>query len=402
MWRSRPYRYFSTGLLSLLLTISFGAISAPDVPAKSITQSTPAPGLAEPNTIDTNPRLAIETTNQHQIQDLKNHWAEPFVQGLVSRRLINIAGKNFRPNATVTRAELAVLLQQAFIYQPQYRNWVGFDDIPADHWAAAAIQKAFEGGFISGFADRTFRPNQTVTKAQALVAIANGMDLVIDPERSNQTFLASMYVDAFDVPDYAIDPIAALTDRGVVVNYPRVRNLNPDQNITRAELVAIIYQSLAYQGGLPPLDSAYVIDPRAPLFDLKDGQVITKLEVNLSQRQVSSFQGDRKVKSYPVGVGRIGWETPTGTYQVRQMYERPAWKNPFTGDVIPGGDPDNPLGKYWIGFWTNGKDWSGFHGTPNRNSVGQAVSHGCIRMYNEDIAELFSQVSPATVVQVIH
>jgi lipoprotein-anchoring transpeptidase ErfK/SrfK len=84
------------------------------------------------------------------------------------------------------------------------------------------------------------------------------------------------------------------------------------------------------------------------------------------------------------------------------MFERPAWKNPFTGDVIPGGDPDNPLGKYWIGFWTNGKDWSGFHGTPNRDSVGTAASHGCIRMYNEDIAELFAQVSPATVVQVVH
>jgi len=90
-----------------------------------------------------------------------------------------------------------------------------------------------------------------------------------------------------------------------------------------------------------------------------------------------------------------------GVHRVQQLIERPAWKNPFTGDVIKGGDPDNPLGERWIGFWTNGKDWSGFHGTPNRASVGQAVSHGCIRMYNEDIIELFSMVSQQTVVRVV-
>jgi hypothetical protein len=205
----------------------------------------------------------------------------------------------------VTRAELAVLLQQAFVYQPQYRNWVGFSDIPANHWAAAAIQKAFEGGFISGYADGTFRPNQPVTKAQALVAIANGMDLVIDPERSNQTFLASMYADAFDVPDYAIvrsppSPIAALW-----LTIPKSASSSPNQNITRAEIVAIIYQALAYQGGLPKLNSQYAIDPRAPLFDLKEGQ-ITKLEVNLSQKRVTAYLGNQKTQKLSDRGGQ-GW-----------------------------------------------------------------------------------------------
>ncbi len=82
------------------------------------------------------------------------------------------------------------------------------------------------------------------------------------------------------------------------------------------------------------------------------------------------------------------------------LQENPAWKNPFTGDVIAAGDRDNPLGKHWIGFWTNGKQWSGFHGTPNRESVGQASSHGCIRMNPEEIKELFPKISLNTVVKI--
>ncbi|MFQ3679539.1 MAG: L,D-transpeptidase, partial [Pseudanabaenaceae cyanobacterium] len=68
--------------------------------------------------------------------------------------------------------------------------------------------------------------------------------------------------------------------------------------------------------------------------------------------------------------------------------------------VIPAGDPENPLGDRWIGFWTDGKNWSGFHGTPNPRSVGTAASHGCLRMFNEDIRELFGWVSTLTVVEV--
>ena len=73
----------------------------------------------------------------------------------------------------------------------------------------------------------------------------------------------------------------------------------------------------------------------------------------------------------------------------------------MTGKSIPGGTPGNPLGKYWIGFWTDGKNWIGFHGTPNPETVGTAASHGCLRMYNKDIEELFKVVSLGTLVTVV-
>jgi lipoprotein-anchoring transpeptidase ErfK/SrfK len=127
----------------------------------------------------------------------------------------------------------------------------------------------------------------------------------------------------------------------------------------------------------------------------------THLVIRLSRRQVSLYEGSLKVKTYPIAIGRAGWETPTGQFQVMDMRHNPTWINPQTDQVIPGGTPGNPLGSYWIGFWTDGRDWIGFHGTPDSNSVGTATSHGCLRMYNRDVEELFHQVSNGTPVIVM-
>lgn len=128
---------------------------------------------------------------------------------------------------------------------------------------------------------------------------------------------------------------------------------------------------------------------------------VTHLEISLSRRQVTLYQENRPIKSYPVAIGRRGWETPKGDFQVIQMLKNPTWIHPLTGESIPGGAAKNPLGRYWIGFWTDGRDWIGFHGTPDPNSVGKAASHGCVRMYNKDIEELFRQVSLGTQVTVV-
>ena len=166
-------------------------------------------------------------------------------------------------------------------------------------------------------------------------------------------------------------------------------------------------------GFLTSLDLAYAAEeiiPEVPLPSLAQPQhylpgahATQRLELNLSRRQVTLFQNDQVLKSYPVAVGKAGWQTPVGDFAVKTKVRNPPWKNPFQGNgyVIPGGAPDNPLGTRWLGFWTNGKNWIGFHGTPNRASVGTAASHGCVRMYDEDIQELFELVSVGTPVKVI-
>ncbi len=119
------------------------------------------------------------------------------------------------------------------------------------------------------------------------------------------------------------------------------------------------------------------------------------LVIRLSDRRVDIYQKKRLLTSYPIAVGRDGWETPTGRYQVIQKIQNPAWEHPFTGEIVPPG-PENPLGMRWIGFWTDGTNYIGFHGTPNEDTVGQAASHGCIRMLNQDVLALFDKVSIGT------
>lgn len=125
----------------------------------------------------------------------------------------------------------------------------------------------------------------------------------------------------------------------------------------------------------------------------------TRLVLKLKQRRVFVFKGDKQVASYPVAVGKKGWETPTGNFKIIQMVRNPTWQNPWTGKVISAG-PKNPIGERWIGFWTDGKNQIGFHGTPTINSIGQAASHGCVRMLNSDVKKMFELVKVGTPVLV--
>ena len=122
-----------------------------------------------------------------------------------------------------------------------------------------------------------------------------------------------------------------------------------------------------------------------------------KLLLRLSDRRVYVYQGDEEIKSYPVAVGRSGWETPTGEFSIKAMVEDPGWTNPITNEVM-GPGPNNPLGDRWMAFWTDGNNVIGFHGTPDRDSIGKAASHGCVRMYNEHARELFEIVKIGTLV----
>lgn len=125
----------------------------------------------------------------------------------------------------------------------------------------------------------------------------------------------------------------------------------------------------------------------------------SRLVLRLSDRRVYYYRDEELIVSYPVAIGREGWETPTGNFQVFQKVVHPTWQHPFTGEIVPPGK-NNPLGVRWIGFWSDGKNAIGFHGTPNEELIGQAVSHGCVRMRNSDIVALFEKVEMGTVVMV--
>jgi L,D-transpeptidase ErfK/SrfK len=156
------------------------------------------------------------------------------------------------------------------------------------------------------------------------------------------------------------------------------------------------------------------LDPRRPLeigrelridnrHIIPDAVVPGEIIVNVPQRMVFYSDGDR-VFAYPIAVGRATWQTPAGTFTVVRKEENPAWHvpasiraesaragHPLPLVVAPG--PKNPLGQFWIGLSLAG---IGIHGTPAQSSIYQAVTHGCIRLQREQIADLYSRVVPGT------
>jgi len=126
---------------------------------------------------------------------------------------------------------------------------------------------------------------------------------------------------------------------------------------------------------------------------------MVKVLLKLDRREVYVFQGQKLLASFPVAIGRPGFATPTGDFKVFEMIVNPAWQDPNTGEVeTPGWD--GSLGLRWIGFVEMPHGVIGFHGTPNVTSIGQAASHGCVRMRNEDVVKLYDLVKIGTVVRV--
>ena len=127
--------------------------------------------------------------------------------------------------------------------------------------------------------------------------------------------------------------------------------------------------------------------------------------VRTNERALYYVLGNGRAVRYPVGVGRAGKQW-SGTSRIDGKYLRPAWSppaevrrdKPSLPDVIPGGSPHNPMGA--AAMTLAGGEYA-IHGTNQPGSIGGFVSYGCIRMYNQDIVDLFGRVSIGTTVVVM-
>lgn len=98
-----------------------------------------------------------------------------------------------------------------------------------------------------------------------------------------------------------------------------------------------------------------------------------RIIVDLSDFQLHLLDGNIVVRTFPVAIGKMATQSPPGNYTIVN-------KQP---------NPGGPFGAYWLGL---SKPHYGIHGTNDPSSIGRSVSHGCIRMYNEDVVELAALV----------
>ncbi|MDF5711936.1 MAG: fasciclin domain-containing protein [Nostoc sp. S4] len=249
---SSVFRGSSLRVALLVLGMTTTIVSPIVISAPALSQDT-VPSTT-PSTTPT-PSATPSPTSTVNLSDVtSDYWASPFIQALADNNVISgFPDGSFRPNQSVTRAEFAALIQKAFGNQNRVRQLSagGFSDVPAGYWAASAIQNAYEIGFLSGYPGNIFRPNQQIPKVEALVAISNGLGL----SASDTSTLNNYYTDASAIPNYAVNSVAAATQANLVVNYPDIKQLNPQQALTRAEAAALLYQALVRQGRLQPIAS---------------------------------------------------------------------------------------------------------------------------------------------------
>jgi parallel beta-helix repeat protein len=207
----------------------------------------------EPPPVDTT--IPPRDTGKTAFKDIPGgFWAKGYIEALAAQKIITgFPDGSFKPDEPVTRAQFATIIAKAFSPESK-RPQTEFPDVKKNFWGYDAIQSAYQGEFISGFPDKTFKPDQKIQRVQALVSLASGLRLKADNPN-----IVSLYSDASKIPQYAANGVAAATARKLVVNYPAVDLLNPGREATRAEVAAFVYQAMANAGKLPAIDSPYVV-----------------------------------------------------------------------------------------------------------------------------------------------
>ncbi|RQH18901.1 S-layer homology domain-containing protein [Okeania hirsuta] len=182
---------------------------------------------------------------QTTLKDIQNHFAQACIEDLLDKKIISgdYESQTFRPNAPVTRAEFAAMITRAFPDAKLVRDPVKFVDVPQNYWAYNAIQKSYETGFLSGYIGKTFNPTLKITRWQVLTALSEGLNY--RKSTSVEKNLNTTFEDAEAIPEEAKKSIAAATAKGIVVNYPNVRKLNPNRDATRSEVATFLCQSIA-------------------------------------------------------------------------------------------------------------------------------------------------------------
>ncbi|MBK5210790.1 MAG: L,D-transpeptidase/peptidoglycan binding protein [Coriobacteriia bacterium] len=196
---------------------------------------------------------------------------------------------------------------------------------------------------------------------------------------------------------------AIIQKNGKIVIPESKNGLEVDTDVTKASIVAAITSAFE-QGTFPASLSATIAggstSPKTTAASLSDTPAIV---VTLSKRQVALYNGEKLIKTYNCAIGQPGHKTPVGNWEIVLKRTNPIWRNPgseWAKDMPAtiGPSANSPLGLRALNLNVSGIR---IHGTVDINSIGTAASHGCMRIRNADIIDLFDRVNIGTKVFII-
>jgi len=168
------------------------------------------------------------------LTDINTHWAESSIKKAVTQQIVSgYSDKTFRPDNPVTRAEFIVMLTNALKLEGEGQTLSFTDREQIGSWAAKAIAQALEKGIVNGYADGSFRPNANITRMEMAAMIARALDLPLAADTKTS------FTDDSEISQWARSAVEAMRQEGIVVG----RNGNrfaPHATATRAEVVVML------------------------------------------------------------------------------------------------------------------------------------------------------------------
>jgi len=146
---------------------------------------------------------------------------------------------------------------------------------------------------------------------------------------------------------------------------------------------------------LAAIGSVMLLAAAEALAQDKQGAAARRIVVSIPDRKLAVLEAGNVVKIFPTAVGAPQSPSPAGAYTIAERIVNPTWYG--HGQIVPPGR-NNPVGTRWIGLSVRGY---GIHGTNNPASIGHNASHGCIRMRNKDVEELFAMVAVGGAVELV-
>lgn len=170
------------------------------------------------------------------LSDVKGHWAEEAILAGVKAGYINgYQDGTFRPDNSVSRSEFSKMLNQALGLSNKVS--IQFSDVRSNNWCYGELQKAVSAGYIAGYTDGTFRPNQTITRQEAALMISR---VVTQPTNITSS---RNFADSASIGDWARDGVDIVYTKGYMKGDGNNR-FSPNARMTRAQVAQVIYQML--------------------------------------------------------------------------------------------------------------------------------------------------------------
>ncbi len=251
-------------------------------------------------------------------EDVPNgYWASCDINKLTCNNILaGYPDGRFKPGTSITRAEIATMMVKGLNLDCGCDLASDmFTDVPSNHWANRTIASAVTNGYMAGYPNNKFRPNEPLSRAEAFTILAKGINCPMDECKANEVL--GQYHDGNTVPEWAKIPVAKVLDKGGTSDFPSPNTIAPNRDASRAE-VASMLENVRVAMGYSKDDNVACdcqCEPRQAFFQNEEIVTIPTLQLTFSDEisAKSANIGDRFSALTIDSVTINGTEFPAGS-----------------------------------------------------------------------------------------